>query len=443
MSRVVDFETQSNFDRWPASLHPDWAERCYYPARVSSFTWVDGLRTRNGIPRWHRIRRCGDPAALVRISDGAVSWEPTWCKDRACYACARSRSRKIAECLRIAIELKPDAVLYFVTLTQPRIADESADDGFSRFVRQWEALRHLPFWKENIEGGVRTMEVTYSQGHARARNRVPGWHVHAHLCVEVLNDTRVDCPTCKGTTRYRGQGCETCGSAATKSDGTMAASARAMIREWCNVVGGNVAAQCAVPINRTNVGQLAKYVTKLWELKPPHARELFAAIAGRQLVSGFGTWATWRGWGTVESTPRGWYRSTALRQIETFHPDHMVSFDSTLPGVALVAGGEIHGPVRGVVLKRHNVDPYAPAWRPTVAVAAMRAADVLAAIKRDPRPVWDRKDEHPPQHVERCAAVRAMLSKMSRTNYVGNVQLRRIERASGRPEPPGADRWES
>ena len=419
MVSVAPPDVPSNHERWPALLLPESdAERCYYGQRAASQAWVDGLFTRGGIPRWDRIRKCGDPTACVRISDGACSWQHRWCRDRACYACARSRSRRLATSLRTAIELRPLASLWFVTLTRPRLPHESCEDAYVSFGRAWDRLRHRPSFRESIVGGVRTMEVTYSQGHKRARWQQPGWHVHAHLVVEVRRSTMVACPSCEGTALVRGKRCETCCSATTQSDGTLDANVRTLLVEWVALTGGSLRAQCGVPLNRVNAGQLAKYVTKLWDLEPVRARELFAALAGKQIVTGFGEWTRWRRWGDVESTPRGWYASdVTLWEIERMPPTELVNFSTPLPGVQLVKGGEIKsGPIAGIVIRARNVEKYGKTYRPRVDVAALTAGQVMRALASDNRPIWKR-DDKPPEHDARCQALRDRLREIAKATY--------------------------
>lgn len=400
-----------SFARWPATLHPDAAERCYYSAREASLRWVAGLRTRSGTLRSGRIRRCGDPVAVMRVGDGACAWEHRWCRDRACFACAKSRSRRLATDLRSAIETRPHATrLYFVTLTQPRLAGESCTASISRWMRCWTALRHHPIFRD-IAGGVRVTEVTYSLGHKHARQQIAGWHVHGHLIVELKHDAVFErCPTCAGSKLHNNKRCGTCGSSVTMPRGELPDVMVAFINAWCSITrakpsrgaagpsrpGAVSQAQCAVPLNPSNVGQLAKYLTKLWELQDTRARELFAAAAGRRIVDGFGSWRGWRRFSCgVERTPHGWLSSQLpVRAIEALDRDAAVEFARPC-GVTMEADGR-------------------PRWRPQVVVARTTAGAILDALRRDPRPVWERVTGPPPEAtlvaVERIAdAVRQQL----------------------------------
>lgn len=391
--------------RWPAVLHPDAAERCYYGERERSRRWVDGLATRGGVPRWYRIMRCGDPVALFRVSDQAVSWEHRWCRDRACYACARSRSRKLGEQLRLAVPARDPTALHFVTLTRPKVRGESARDAWRRFMRAWATLRHSPAWR-GVVGGVRAIEVTWSDGHERARNRFGGWHVHAHLILEVASPRRGPCDVCCGTgwkPRARGLRCTTCSSATVLGDGTLNAACASVLGEWTAIVQGNLRAQCAVALSIANVGQLAKYLTKLWELNDDRARALFDAAAGKRIVEGFGAWRRWKRWADVERTPHGWVASgIPLREIESLRGGAPVPFESRYPATA--------------------IEPGAPddtrRWLPRVTVASVPARMLLAKLAADPRPVWERVGETPPDHAERVAAAHRQLAVLARERYL-------------------------
>lgn len=410
----ADFELPKaapSFSRWPATLHPDFAERCYYNAREASRRWVGDLRTRGGAPRWDRIRRCGDPVALLRVGDGAIAWEHRWCRDRACYSCARSRSRRLATELRTSVESRPDARrLYFVTLTQPRFPGESCSRAWDRSMRAWTALRHHPAFRELL-GGVRVTEVTYSQGHERATRKIPGWHVHMHLVVELREaPCNERCPACSGTRkrvdasgRARGERCRTCGSRVTMPSGVMPDAIVAMLSAWRKFSGGVPQAQCAVPLDSSNVGQLAKYLTKLWNMPDSHARELFDAATGRRTIDGFGAWRAWRRFGAdVEKTPRGWIScGIPLRALESLSASERVDF--TLPlGVTMEAEGRER-------------------WRPHVAVATATVGSVLAALRKDPRPVWSRDGEQPPETAAALASINAALRVLRRECHRGGL----------------------
>ena len=392
----------SGLDRWPATLHPDHAERCYYSARAASRRWVDGLATRGGIPRWDRIRRCGDPEVVFRPIDGAISWEHRWCRDRACYACARSRSRRLAHELRDAVCSRSHRGLYFVTLTQPKHRGESCQRAWDRALRAWTALRHSPQWKREIAGGVRVVEVTHSRGHARARDRFVGWHVHFHCVIELRHAPVMGrCPACAGRKRGRGGACRTCGSNKVRPSGELPDALSVVLARWLQLASGaSIHAQCAVPLDLGCTGQLTKYLTKLWELDDVAARELFLAASGRRTIDGFGGWRSWRHFGArVEAGSPGWLPSgIRLRTVELMDPAALVAFDASL-GLALDADGRDR-------------------WRPRATVVAIAAGRVLAALRVDDRPAWARAAPSETDSAQ-AAAIRAALAQIRKDEFRG------------------------
>lgn len=441
-------------------LPPAAAERSHYAERVRSRAWVDGLTTRGGVPRWHRITHCGRPVVVGR-ADGACSWEYHWCGDRACYACARSRSRKASVDLRSAVEAHEGGPLYFVTLTQRHgptaLTREAASRAWRSLQRAWERVRKTGPWRTHVIGGIKVVEVTSGR-------RVRGWHPHLHLLVELTDDrARVPCPTCDGTRRHAGKGCRSCGSRTHRSDGTVPAHARELVEAWCRVADALPQGQCVVPLIADNCGQLAKYMTKLWELQPATARELFAAAEGRRLIDGWGAWRGWRRAGNdVEHTPHGWFPSgLTVSQLEKLPHDAPVYFAAHVPGGTLHATPRL---VRGAVTKQapaaarldldalerskhlarlpkktfardaasRDAKPHAfgstsdvrGSWSPTLTVGMMRAGDVLARIRSDPRPVWERVDEKPPDHLERLQRVRDAIAEARRESCRGHTLTR-------------------
>lgn len=449
MLTLAHSDAASNMERWPAALPPEKAERCYYGKRAASRAWVDGLVTRGGIPRWSRIKGCGDPVPAWRV-DGVIGWEHRWCRDRACYACARSRSRKLSTQLRSAAEAKATHDLWFVTLTRPRRVGETATFAWAEFQRCWERLRHTTAWKVLVIGGVRAMECTHSEGHQLAKHRHAGYHVHAHLLVELQPGVAVKCGACDGTTFVRGRRCASCSSSTHRGDGTTSSSAASLLEAWRAIVDGSAAAQCAVPLTLANVGQLSKYVTKMWDMAPSHAREVFRAAHGKRIIEGFGTWRRWKQWGAVETTPRGWFScGISVRDLEAMPRDALVSFTTTLPGVRLQPGriGTTRKPdsrnraslARACAMNNEGVLPppgvdresppmlrpaAAPTWRPRVDVAAATVGRILAALGRDARATWEHQAASSAECVERCATIATELRRRAQHEYGGEQRAR-------------------
>lgn len=364
--------------------------------------------------------------------------------------------------LRCAVEAHAGGPLYFITLTQrhgPTPATrEAARSAWRRLQRAWERLRKSHAMRVGVVGGIKVVECTYGR-------KVRGWHPHLHLLVELVDDAHsLPCPTCEGTRRHAGAGCRSCGSRTHQSDGTVPAWGRKLVEAWCAVSDALPQGQCCVPLDHTNVGQLAKYLTKLWELDSNIARELFAAAEGRRLVDGWGAWRGWRRAGDeVEQTPHGWFSSgLGVQQLEAMAPDTPVYFGAhvgTLYAVPYLERGATRRAIpdaarldldalrrskhlQGKRPLRESSTPQPTAWgsaRDVVAhhnvsmvVGMMTARDVLAALRRDPRPVWERVDEKPPDHAERTARVRAAIAAERREACRGHT-LRKSTCATAPP----------
>lgn len=364
--------------------------------------------------------------------------------------------------LRAAVEAHDGGPLYFVTLTQRHApcapTREAATRAWRSLQRAWERVRKAPAWRDHVIGGVKVVEVTFGR-------RVRGWHPHLHLLVELVDDkVRAPCPTCEGTRRHAGEGCRSCGSKTHRSDGTIPAHARALVEAWCRVADALPQGQCVVPLVRDNVGQLAKYMTKLWDLKPAVARELFAAAEGKRLVDGWGAWRGWRNAGAdVEHTPHGWFGTgLAVADLERLPADAPVYFAAHVAGATLHATPRVQrGAVQRQVpaaarlsldalerskhlahlklksfareAKARDAPERAPfgavadvrgSWSPTLTVGMARAGDVLAKLRADPRPVWERVDEKPPDHVERLQRVRDAIAQARRETCRGHTLTR-------------------
>jgi hypothetical protein len=291
----------------------------------------------------------------------------------------------------------------FVTLTQPRIPGEALASTVRRFDAAWRRLRKLPQFA-SVAGGLRVLEVTHSP---------QGWHVHAHCIVETFAvSRRVACPTCRGAGRvptsvggrWVTRACRSCSSSTQPGDGGMQADLAELVRTWamladCRDREGSLTTkgQCAVPLDDANAGQLAKYLSKLWELDDGSARELFRVFAQKRLVQTWGCWYRCVRLGPRKPTGRQWFRGHFVADIERMHPRSYVEFHGTTSlrfepfshgwrdatAAATERRADVH--VRGVD------DKGARAWRPALPVHRMTAGAFLRALRADDR----RADEHP------------------------------------------------
>ena len=171
----------------------------------------------------------------------------------------------------------------------------------------------------------------------------------------------------------------------------MAVGLAELLAAWCGIVGGALVSQCAVPLDDANAGQLAKYVTKMWELDDESARELFAAAEGKRLLNTFGDWRAAPRRGHLppraglllrgkryDVGARRWWLGPLVADIERMHPRTYISFEAS---VACKLEGE---PTAQRVGKG--------SWRPTIVVKRMTARAYLRQLADDQR----RADQHSP-----------------------------------------------
>lgn len=221
--------------------------------------------------------------------------------------------------------LKPDGKWWFVTLTLPKLPHHlcSAREALQRVMDVWAELTKgntIPgrSFRQFFPGGVRTIEVTFSQKGDRHGDHVveyDGFHVHLHLLLELGDDVA----------EWHAR--------------------EWLLQRWLELVpGASASAQKILDADMRRVGQLTKYVTKPLEdaaRLPDIARELFQALHGRRLMHGYGTWKDWKKWDAEDEKP--------------FEPDPMLecSVDLgqllriTMPGSGCSGGVYFEGFVRG------------------------------------------------------------------------------------------------
>lgn len=274
---------------WPRELVQDMEEAARPEQREKALRWVWGLETKTrivdgreqgGRNRGRRVKHCGTlfPALLA---SGRVTVRARVCRDRACPACMARRSREYGIALRRTFEARAmspsSGGLAFVTLTQVKrgVRGEDARAAVTRLLGSWSDLTSTRLaigraTRELVAGAIRSVEVTWSGKGKRQRNgggRVAytGWHAHAHAMFELAPGVTV--PELE----------------LWLEDAWQWASPGA------NPLGLNVQ-----PLDTRRVGQVAKYVTKPFDIPPRRARELFLGLEGRRTIEGVGTLKGWR-----------------------------------------------------------------------------------------------------------------------------------------------------
>lgn len=266
--------------------------------RARVIRWISGMVSPRGVDWSHEVRGCGQ-LFPVRLPDGQIRIMPMTCKCRACPRCMHDRAARLAGSLREAAELRAfDLVerpeggdkllrrrLVFVTLTQRKRDRRNEDAGASiaRLLKSWKRLVSPQSKKRNedlramIFGGVRSLECVWSPRNKLNKNgrraRYSGWHTHAHCIFELRNFPNQ-------TEDWLGE---------------FADELRA-VWAWASKDSNPETGVDVQTLDMRKVGQLAKYLTKPFELNDHRARELFRAASSRRILNGFGGWLSWRKW---------------------------------------------------------------------------------------------------------------------------------------------------
>ena len=255
--------------------------------RERALRWVVDIPTRSGDPnaRVKRIKECGAFRVAYNPVEREYAWAATSCKDAACPRCQSIKSRAYAKCIA-EFMAKGDRRMHcrFLTLSQPKLPGESVGAAMTRLMKSWNRLRNRKVWKQYVEGGVRTVEVTYPRAGEKKKNghvvRQTGWHVHLHAIVEFKHERARDfAPTLLKGIEQLGLRIE---------------------ETWCEVSpGSKLAGQVFDPTplddDMRSAWYVAKYVTKAFELGDDVAREFFSHMVGRRFMDGFGSWrGEWR-----------------------------------------------------------------------------------------------------------------------------------------------------
>lgn len=244
--------------------------------REKALRWVDALPTRGGLDRSHRIQECGWMEVCVRPpgvdSDLEVGYRQRFCRDRACPACAVIRSVTIRDQLRehlVERESGESGDRLFVGLTHPKfpVDAESPGHAVTRALKEWAKLRKRRPFQRSVAGYVRAVECVWiARGWKHPKGGRPyfvkgsGWHAHLHIMLELEPGV---CPW-----RFEAW-CRTA---------------------WKEIAGASDLGMDFHDFSDAKIPELAKYITKPFELPERYAPTFFREMAGRHLIYGGGTW---------------------------------------------------------------------------------------------------------------------------------------------------------
>ncbi len=337
-------------------------------ARSRAMAWVSRLPTRTGTDRGERIRYCGWMEVCYQPGTGSVGWRQRFCKDRACPVCARNRASKARHQMRAHLAAREQAgcgPLAFLTLTHPKFScvAEGPGEAVDRLMAEWRKLRDRRPFRRHVAGYVRAVECVWSRkGWKRTKDGRPfytretGWHAHLHIILELE-----------------------------PMSANEAWDVQAWLTSaWVEITGGSEKGISWQALSRAKVGQIAKYITKPFELPVAQAPLFFQELAGRRLLQGGGTWRYYQqaDAGDGGEAPAGWVPQ-ALHVADLI--DRMPRRDEHGKPAKVVFSWVVDGD--GEV--RSGV--YRPALKSEVArsieMEAWRAVDLLV---KDARPIAER-----------------------------------------------------
>lgn len=260
---------------------------------AATFRLLDGLSTSGGHERRTRLEHCGI-AYPVLTEDGEIVWARRGCRDRMCDPCGDRLGRRLAH----AVALKAGscgADVLDIVLTRPKVTcacsprcepgrpvegckEETPGQAIAAMSKACTKLMQSPVAKQRgkkgpppiLPGGVRFLELTAREAGQRIGEYVVaerGIHAHAHVIAQL------------------GRGW------------TLEAAAVAIIDTWTEIVGGALAGgQRITLIDDAGIKRAAAYASKLGDLArlvdvaPSYARAVAAAMSGKVLAKGWGSW---------------------------------------------------------------------------------------------------------------------------------------------------------
>jgi hypothetical protein len=207
-----------------------------------------------------------------------------------------SRSRRLAWRLRVAAMGRrlalPDVPRGFATLTQRKRPGETAREALERAIAAWRRLTRSRAYRAAVDGAVRAIEITWSGAGGRGAHRpaADGWHAHLHVLLEVAPGR------------------------------TLAQAWAAILGVWLEIADAEAGGQDCQPLDDTRIGQLAKYVVKPFAIDDlGRSAEAFAALVGRRMLDGTGTWRGWQRWlEGLESRPEVRISDSSVGKIRRY-----------------------------------------------------------------------------------------------------------------------------
>lgn len=209
------------------------------------------FRTKAAESRIRSFMNCGGSTWIERAKecDTRYRLRTNYCHDRLCQVCGSCRSRRI---LRILESMMEGRRCRFITLTLCGSKKDKLTDLVNRLMKSFRYLRDHPTWIKAVDGGAAFLEIKRSE----KANR---WHPHLHIIAEG---------------RFLDQG--------------------ELSNAWRSITKDSFIVDVR-DAKSTMVGHyVAKYASKplnaSFANNEEHLDEAIEALAGRRLVTCFGTW---------------------------------------------------------------------------------------------------------------------------------------------------------
>lgn len=221
--------------------------------------------------RTDRFRHCGSNAWVIRNDEHPDEYAVAsdHCHDRFCRPCARFRGHTIAN--NVAAFLR-NREYRFLTITI-KTTDLTLKQGVDKLYRCFGRLRRSKLWEDKVTGGCAVCEV-------KPKDDALGWHPHLHCIIEG---------------KYL--------------------PLKPLRKLWLEITGDSFIIDIAYGRDPEKAARyVSKYITKPFDdsttRTPYRLHEAIVALAGRRLVTTFGTW---RGARLTVYVPTGtWIKVCAL-----------------------------------------------------------------------------------------------------------------------------------
>jgi len=204
---------------------------------------------------------CGNWFDAYKSPCGTVKLRPCHCDDLFCPECCNRRSIDLQK--RIADRMNQTEHDYWHLIPTVASWADLSKPALKRFIRQLARLRETDVWKEQVTGGVYSVETTWNEG--------PGWHPHFHILIETPKKLPMD-----WITRLKAKWREITGSHYIRLE---------------RMYGLDKKQRKTRKINRRSIREIVKYTTKAasFAARPELVRQFIDAFKSVRRMQAFGS----------------------------------------------------------------------------------------------------------------------------------------------------------